>query len=69
MKEACTLLWMAQSSEGWAVLSYLPAVPPTDEEMKLQDVAFPAETIIPLFPSVWLKEGGLRMENARAGAL
>lgn len=68
MKEECTLLLMARSSEGSVSLSYLPAVPPTDEEMKLQDVAFPAETIIPLFPSEWLKEGGLRMENARVGA-
>lgn len=25
--------------------------------MKLQDVAVPDETIIPLFPHVWLKEG------------
>lgn len=55
------------SSEGPVLLSCSPAVPSTDEEMELQDVAFPDETI-PLFLSVWLKEGGLRMENARAGA-
>lgn len=55
------------SSEGPVLLSCSPAVPSTDEEMELQDVAFPDETI-PRFPSVWLKEGGLRMETARAGA-
>lgn len=52
---------------GLVLLSCSPAVPSTDDEMKLQDVAFPDETI-PVFPSVWLKEGRLRMENARAGA-
>lgn len=48
-------------------LSYLPAVPLTDEQMKLQDVAFPAETVIPLFPSVRLEKGGLRVGKACAG--
>lgn len=52
---------------GLVSLSYLPAAPPTDEGMKLQDVVFSAETIIPRFPSVWMKEGGLGTEHARAG--